>query len=657
MRTRDSRTPRFLSAVILGLCLLSLSPGLAAVPEPVLVADINPAPAVGSTPLYLTAVGDTLFFVADDGVIGDELWKADQSGTGLVKDIAPLQDPLIPNSLQAFNGMLFFTANDGSGAGEELWRSDGTITGTVMLKDINPSNDSDPSRFKVSNGILFFQATDGLNGYELWKSDGTPDGTVMVKDINPGSASSSPTILTNLNGTLFFLAVDGVHGEELWRSDGTPGGTSMVKDIYPGEAVEVHRSLLAVGNTLFFRADDGVHGGELWKTDGSEAGTVMVKDILSGAGSSSLSNLASLDDKVLFRADDGSHGAELWSSDGSVTGTLMVKDIAPGLESSEPNGLITADHRIYFSAYHPSTGRELWKSDGSEAGTLLVKDINVSGNSTPLGLLHTDGAVFFRATEGDHGAEFWKSNGTDVSTVLVKDINPGALASNPDQFTLIQDTLYFVANDGQHGRELWSLDLQNTPPAAEAGAGYAGIEGSPVSLAGSAIDESGPVYVEWTTQHPECSFPDPHLLLASLICSDDGVFTVTLQILDWWNVSATDQATVTIDNAAPQIVSLSLSAEPALIGEPLEAVVLFTDPGQADTHTAVIDWGEGLSQDMPVDQGADSAAASHSYSATGDFTISVTVQDDDGAVTEASVDISVVENPPERFLFMPIIVR
>ena len=37
------------------------------------------------------------------------------------------------------NGTLFFTANDGSG-GTELWKSDGTAAGTVLVKDICPGS-------------------------------------------------------------------------------------------------------------------------------------------------------------------------------------------------------------------------------------------------------------------------------------------------------------------------------------------------------------------------------------------------------------------------------------------------------------------------------------------------------------------------------------
>ena len=48
-------------------------------------------PATAASPSSLTGVGGTLFFTADDGTHGRELWKSDgtEAGTVLVKDIDP----------------------------------------------------------------------------------------------------------------------------------------------------------------------------------------------------------------------------------------------------------------------------------------------------------------------------------------------------------------------------------------------------------------------------------------------------------------------------------------------------------------------------------------------------------------------------------------
>ena len=133
-------------------------------------------------------------------------------------------------------GTLFFTADDGI-HGSELWKSDGSQAGTVLVKDIDPDADGydeyGPSYLTAVGGTLFFTADDGIHGEELWKSDGTRAGTVLVKDIHPGDYGSDPSSLTDVRGTLFFTARDGIHGSELWKSDGTRAGTVLVKDIRP----------------------------------------------------------------------------------------------------------------------------------------------------------------------------------------------------------------------------------------------------------------------------------------------------------------------------------------------------------------------------------------------------------------------------------------
>src|SRR5689334_7094677 len=98
-------------------------PALAAGPA-TRVADINtgqtnpaPAPNDSSAPQHLRAVGSTLYFSADDGSRGRELWKSNGSAgnASLVKNIRSGSAASDPAELIEYNGALFFTADDGSG--------------------------------------------------------------------------------------------------------------------------------------------------------------------------------------------------------------------------------------------------------------------------------------------------------------------------------------------------------------------------------------------------------------------------------------------------------------------------------------------------------------------------------------------------------------
>ena len=159
--------------------------------------------------------------------------------------------------------MLYFTANDGV-TGAELWRSGGEAGNTRIVRNIVPGGGSSVISSKAGVGdTLFFAADDRLTGTELWKTNGKPDGTVRVANINPGSASSFPNWLIEVGGILFFSAEAGDFDNELWYSGGEAKSTKRVADIWPGARPSFPNQLVNADGKLFFVASDPENGSEL----------------------------------------------------------------------------------------------------------------------------------------------------------------------------------------------------------------------------------------------------------------------------------------------------------------------------------------------------------------------------------------------------------
>src|SRR5687768_4596982 len=84
-----------------------------------------------------------------------------------------------PSHLFAAGDTLYFSANDGV-HGHELWTSDGTAAGTVMVKDLLPGTaSSHPQSFALMDGTIYFIA-ESVDSRQLWKTDGTDGGTSFV---------------------------------------------------------------------------------------------------------------------------------------------------------------------------------------------------------------------------------------------------------------------------------------------------------------------------------------------------------------------------------------------------------------------------------------------------------------------------------------------
>ena len=379
-------------------------------------------------------------------------------GCSLLADISPGIGSSSPASFVAAGGYLYFGANDGA-HGVELWRTDGTAAGTQLVADVAPgaANGVTPNAGIVAlRDVVYFAGNDGVTGSELWRSDGTAAGTYEVADVVPGAAGSSPWQITTLGSLVVFLGYPS-NVPTLYRSDGTAAGTYALTPTSTTASDSTTEYFAVLDDQLYFSVLDSAHGREPWRTDGTVAGTGIVDDIVAGPSSSSPTLLATGSGAVYMAASDTTHGQEPWVTLGTTTTTQMLGDLVPGTGSSYPSGFMPFGGLTYFAATD-ANGLQMFQSDGTPAGTTAFSQIAPTGSSPGFFAVSGGVLVFSGQSPGLSGAEPYRTDGTVAGTYLLKDVRPGSAGSGPVSFTAYSGSVYFEANDGAHGTELWNTD-------------------------------------------------------------------------------------------------------------------------------------------------------------------------------------------------------
>jgi uncharacterized delta-60 repeat protein len=235
-------------------------------------------------------------------------------------------------------------------------------------------------------------------------------------------------------------------------------------------------------------------------------------------------------------------------------------------------------------------------------------------------------------------------DGDALSAVLVNGPAHGSLTLNADgSFTYTPqgnyngpDSFTYKASDGslQSAAVTVAITVRpvQDPPVADAGPDQTVNEAQAVAFSGSGSDPDGDTLTySW-------NFGDGSTgtgANATHTYLDNGVYTATLTVDDGHGNTATDTLTVTVNNVAPT-ASLSGPAT-AVRGQERLFSISASDVSPADsanTFGYLVDWGDGTSSTTTGP--ASGVQLSHTWAASGSYTVQVTVTDDDGGSGSAT---------------------
>ncbi len=246
------------------------------------------------------------------------------------------------------------------------------------------------------------------------------------------------------------------------------------------------------------------------------------------------------------------------------------------------------------------------------------------------------GDAAYGSTGSDKSFSFTPNdNGTYVVTLVVTDDDKGA------------DT------------ETATINVTNADPTAKFNAPASVDEGSGISLSLTAPQDASSADTEAGFKYYfDCGTGAGYVLSAdnsaSCTTSDDETRTVKGKIVDKDGGETQYTESVQVSNVNPGVNAGAngTSAE----GSEFSRSISFTDPG-ADTWTATINWGDGTAAETKT-LTSRSFNIAHAYGDNGEYTVTVSVKDDNNGEGTASFKVAVSNVAPTtsnpQFTFNPV---
>ena len=479
------------------------------------------------------------------------------------------------------------------------------------------------------------------------------------EDANPGdnfSVAVTPLVTPDLQ---LVKSDDGVSVQ----AGGTVEYTLTFTNVGGGDATGVIITDTVPTNTTF-NAAASTPG---WScADGDPAGTTCtlpVGSIL--AGGSGVATFAATVDRPIASGvdfivnaaeitDDGAGGEDANPGDNFSVAVTPV-DAAPDLVIDKDDGGATPlpGSTITYSLSYANAGPQ--GATGVEITDTVPANTTFNAVASTAGWSCSDGDPAGTACSFPIGSIGGESAVASVDFAVTVD---GSVPAD----TVVSNTAT-IADDGSNGPDENPGDNTDTeetpvdqPPTADAGGPYSGDEGQDVALDGSgSSDDLEIVLYEWDCTN-DGSFDVSSASPTGNTCTypDNGSYTLRLRVTDTGDQKDEDTATVTVNNVAPE-VSANPDDQTVQYSDYIAPVTVTATDVDADTPDDITtEWkvaGDSFASGLPaaLELGVDGCGSDGTTTtcgwtidgfadvAVGDYTIRVTVSDEDGGTTSTTV--------------------
>lgn len=195
-----------------------------------LLKDLNGAFGA-SLPCNFHTTPSALYFMASTND-GWELWKTTGSNasTVMVKDINPTGDAVLTSYAEAsmvnIADTVYFRAQDGVN-GFQLWKSDGTSQGTMMCTNI-PNGIYSSCTFPIVNGKVLVNNYIDPYFYEYNSLTNVSSASVYPSFFY----INDPSKFIFVGDKMIFAAKDSIYGCEVWKADGNTAVVDRIQETY-----------------------------------------------------------------------------------------------------------------------------------------------------------------------------------------------------------------------------------------------------------------------------------------------------------------------------------------------------------------------------------------------------------------------------------------